>query len=322
MKAIVRHKYGSPDVLGLEEVPTPTPADDEVLIKVHATSINASDWELLTGSPLYIRLLGFGFLRPKFKILGSDIAGRIEAVGKNVKQFKPGDEVFGDTFACGLGGFAEYVCVPKTAPLVLKPDGITFEDAAAVPQAAFIALQGIKGRVQPGQRVLINGAGGGAGTFSVQFAKSFGAEVTCVDRAEKLEMLRSIGADHVIDYTQEDFTRTEQRYDLILDVAAHRSIFDHKRALGTKGTYLMAGGSMHRVLQAALLGPCISRTGSKKMGILAVRPNVEDLVYLTKLVEARKIVPVIDRHYPLAEVAEALGHLGEGHVKGKVVITV
>ncbi len=318
---MVRHKYGSPDVLGLKEVPRPSPADDELLVKVHAASINASDWELLTGSPVYVRLLGFGFLRPKYKILGSDIAGRIEAVGKGVKQFKPGDAVFGDTFACGFGGFAEYVCIPETAPLVLKPAGITFEDAAALPQAAFIALQGIRGRVQPGQKVLINGAGGGAGTFSVQLAKSFAAEVTCVDRAEKLEMLRSMGADHVIDYMQEDFTRTGQRYDLILDIAAHRSIFDHKRALGPKGTYLMAGGSMPRLLQAALLGPCISRTGSKQMGILAVRPNVEDLLYLTELVEARKIVPVIDGHYPLAEAAEALGQLGEGHVKGKVVIT-
>ena len=290
-----------------------------MLVKVHASSVSSSDWELLRGTPYYVRPL-FGLLKPKCKILGSDIAGRVEAVGRNVKQFQLGDEVFGDIFWDGLGAFAEYVCVAENAALALKPASMTFEEVAAVPQAAVIALQGLRygGQIQPGQNVLINGAGGGAGTFAVQIAKSFGAEVTGVDSTRKLDVMRSIGADQVIDYTQEDFTQNGQRYDLILDVAATHSIFDYKRALSPKGTYVVVGGQM---LQAVFLGPWISRTGSKKMGLLAMKPNKQDLNLLIEFFEAGKVVPVIDRRYPLSEVAEALRYFGEGHAQGKVVIT-
>ncbi len=262
MKAIVYTKYGPPDVLQLKEVEKPTPKDKEVLIKIHATSVNASDWEGLKGSPLYTRI--WGLLKPKNQILGSDIAGRVEAVGRNVKQFQQGDEVFGDILYCG-GGFAEYVCAPEDA-LMLKPASMTFEEAATVPQAALITLQGLrdKGQIQPGQKVLINGAGGGAGTFAVQIAKSFGAEVTGVDSTKKLDMMRSIGADQVIDYTQEDFTQNGQRYDLILDLVASHSIFDYKRALTPKGVYVMVGGSMAHIFQTLFLGSLISITGTKK----------------------------------------------------------
>jgi len=320
MKAIVYTKYGPPEVLELIEVEKPTPKDDEVLIKVHAASVNDWDWGLLRGQPFVNRLI-FGLLKPKTKILGCDIAGRVETIGRNVKQFHPGDEVFGDISGCGWGGFAEYVCASEDA-LVLKPASMTFEEAAAVPQAALLALQGLrdKGQIQPGQKVLINGAGGGAGTFAVQIAKSFGAEVTGVDSTSKLDMMRSIGADQVIDYTQEDFTKNGQRYDLILDFAAHHSIFDYKRALSPRGIYVMVGGSMARIFQALFLGPWISMTGSKKMGILALKPN-KDLAFMKELLEAGKVIPVIDRHYPLSEVAEALRYFGEGRAKGKVVIT-
>jgi NADPH:quinone reductase-like Zn-dependent oxidoreductase len=320
MKAIVFTKYGSPDFLELKEVEKPTPKDNEVLVKVHAASINSWDWELLRGTPFANRLI-FGLLKPKIKILGADMAGRVEAVGKNVKQFQPDDEVFGDISGCGWGGFAEHVCARENA-LALKPTSVTFEEAAAVPQAALLALQGLryKGQIQPGQKVLINGAGGGAGTFAVQIAKSFGAEVTGVDSTKKLDMMRSIGADQVIDYTQEDFTKNEQRYDLILDVAAYHSIFDYKRALSPKGIYVMVGGSMAQVFQVMFLGPWISMTGSKKMGLLMHKPN-KGLAFMKELLEAGKILPVIDRRYPLSEVPEALRYYGEGHVNGKVVIT-
>jgi len=320
MKAIVYTKYGPPDVLQLKEVAKPTPKDNEVLVKVHAASVNDWDWGLLRGKPFVNRLL-FGLLKPRIKILGVDIAGRVEAVGRNVKQFQPGNEVFGDISGCGWGGFAEYVCASENA-LALKPASMTFEEVAAVPQAAVLALQGLrdKGQIQPGQKVLINGAGGGAGTFAVQIAKSFGAEVTGVDSTSKLDMMRSIGADQVIDYTQEDFTKSGQRYDLILDFAAHHSIFDYKRALSPKGIYVAVGGSMARILQVLFLGLLISMTGSKKMGILSHKPN-KDLVFMKELFEAGKVVPVIDRRYTLSEVAEALRYFGEGHAKGKVVIT-
>ena len=323
MKAIVYTKYGPPDVLQLKEIEKPTPKDDEVLVKVHAASVNSWDWELLRGA--FVNRLFFGFLKPKIKILGVDIAGRVETVGRNVKQFLPGDEVFGDISGCGFGGFAEYVCARENA-LALKPAGMTFEQAGAVAHAAVLALQGLrdKGQVQPGQKVLINGAGGGSGTFAVQIAKSFGAEVTGVDSTGKLDMLRSIGADQVIDYTQEDFTKNGKRYDLILDVVTYRSIFDwHKRALSPKGIYVMlGGGSWARVFQTMFLGPWISMTGSKKMGLLMHKPNNRDLVFMNELLEAGKVAPVIDRRYALSEVAEALRYFGEGHTQGKVVITV
>ncbi len=322
MKAIVYHKYGSPDVLNLEEVQKPTPSDDEVLVKVHAASVNSSDWELLRGTPFANRVLS-GLLKPtRIKILGADIAGRVEAVGRNVKLFQPVDEVFGDISGCGWGGFAEYVCARENA-LTLKPASMTFDEAAAVPQAAVLALQGLryKGQIQPGQKVLINGGGGGAGTFAVQIAKSFGAEVTGVDSTSKLDMMRSIGADQVIDYTQEDFTQNRQSYDRIVDMAAHHSTFDYKRALSPKGIYGVIGGSQLRILQTVLLGSWISLIGSKKMGLVLHKPN-KDLAFMIELFEAGKVVPVIDRRYPLGEVAEALRYFGEGHVQGKVVITV
>ena len=321
MKAIVFTKYGPPDVLQLKEVEKPTPKDDEVLVKVHAASVNSYDWELLRGT--FFSRLFFGLLKPKIKILGVDIAGRVEAVGRNLKQFQPSDEVFGDISACGWGGFAEYVCASENA-LALKSASMTFEQVAAVPQAAVLALQGLrdKGQIQPGQKVLINGGGGGVGTFAVQIAKSFGADVTGVDSTKKLDMMRSIGADLVIDYTQEDFTKNGQRYDLILNVAAYGSIFDYRRALSPKGIYVMTGGSVARIFQTGLLGPWISMTGSKKMGSLMHKPNNRDLVFMNELLEAGKITPVIDRRYPLSEVAEALRYFGEGHAQGKVVITV
>ena len=320
MKAIVWTKYGSPDVLHLGEAEKPTPKDNEVLIKVHAASINDWDWGLLRGKPFVNRLL-FGLLKPK-KILGCDIAGLVEAVGRNVKQLQPGDEVFGDLSGCGFGGFAEYVCARENA-LVLKPASMTFEEAAAVPQAAVLALQGLrgKGQIQPGQKVLINGAGGGAGTFAVQIAKSFGAEVTGVDSTRKLDIMRSIGADHVIDYTQEDFTKTAQRYDWILDFAGYHSIVDYNRALSSKGIYVMVGGSAATLLQTLFLGPLISMATSKKIGILAHKPN-KDLAFMKELFEAGKVKPVIDKRYPLSEVPEALRYFGKGHNRGKVVITV
>jgi NADPH:quinone reductase-like Zn-dependent oxidoreductase len=325
MKAIVYTKYGPPDVLNLEEVREPTPRDDEVLIKVHAASANARDWRLLRADPFLVRLMGGGFLKPKHNTLGSDIAGRVEAVGGNVKQFQLGDEVFGDLSGGGFGGggFAEYVCARENA-LVSKPADMTFEEAAAVPMAAVTALQGLrdKGRIQPGQKVLINGASGGVGTFAVQIAKSFGAEVTGVCSTRKSDMVRALGADHVIDYTQEDFTRNGQRYDLILAVNGYRPISDYKRALNDKGIYVMVGGSSAQLFQALLLGPFVSMTGSKKMGALSAKPDQEDLVFVKELVEAGKVIPVIDRRYPLSGVAEALRYLEEGHARGKVVITV
>ena len=321
MKAIVCTKYGPPDVLHLKDVEKPTPKDNEVLVKVHAASVNDWDWGLLQGKPFINRLL-FGLLKPKVQILGCDIAGKIEAVGRYVKQFQPGDEVLGDISGCGFGAFAEYVCVPENA-LVSKPASMTFEEAAAVPQAAVLALQGLrdKKKIQPGQKVLINGAGGGAGTFAVQIAKSFGAEVTGVDSTIKLDMMRSIGANKVIDYAKEDFTKNGQSYDLILDFAAHHSIFDYKRALSPKGIYVMVGGSSAQIFQVMFLGPWISMTGSKKMGILAHKPN-KDLAFMKELLIAGKVKPVIDRRYPLSEVAEALRYFGEGHARGKIVITV
>ena len=320
MKAIVYTQYGSPDVLQFKEVERPTPKDNEVLVKVHAASVNAADWHLLRGKPFLVRLMGFGLLKPKNKILGSDIAGRVEAVGRNVKQFQPGDEVFGSI----RGGFAEYVCAREDS-LVLKPANISFEEAAAVPIAAVTALQGLrdKGRIQPGQKVLINGASGGVGTFAVQIAKSFGTEVTAVCSTRNVDMVRSIGADQIIDYTQEDFTKNRQRYDLILAANGYHPISDYKRALSPRGTYVMSGGSsMAQLFQAMLLGPVISMTGSKKMGNLMAKLNQKDLVFMEELLERGKVVPVIERRYPLCEVPEAIRYVEEGHAQGKVVITV
>jgi len=321
MKAIVYTKYGSPDVLQLKEVEKPTPKEDEVLIKVHAASANAADWHLLRADPFLVRL-DSGLLKPKNQRLGADMAGQVEAIGSNVKEFKVGDEVFGDLSGCGFGAFAEYVSVPENV-LALKPANMSFEEAAAVPMAAVTALQALrdKGEIQSGQKVLINGASGGVGTFAVQIAKSFGAEVTGVCSTGKMDMVRSIGADHVIDYTQEDFTKSGRRYDLILAANGDKSLSDYKRALSPGGIYVVSGGSMAQIFQGMLLGPLMSMTGNKKMGGLLAVPKQKDLAFMKELIEAGKVVPVIDRHYPLSEVPEAIRYLEEGHARGKVVIT-
>lgn len=319
MKAVVYERYGSPDVLRLEDVAKPVAKDGEVLVRVQAASVNSWDWDRLTGN--FQGRIG-AFRKPKLKVLGADVAGRVEAVGSNVKRFQPGDEVFGDISGCGWGGFAEYVCVPAGA-LAAKSGSMTFEQAAAVPQAGGLAVQGLrdKGRIQPGHRVLINGAGGGVGTFAVQMAKSFGAEVTGVDHTSKLNTVRSIGADRVIDYTEEDFTSTEQRYDLVLDVVASRSIFRYRRALSRSGVCIIVGGSTPAILQSAILEPLLSITGNRKTRLLIYKPKTENLLYMNQLFEAGKVVPVIDSRYSLSDVPEALRRFGEGHVIGKIVIT-
>jgi NADPH:quinone reductase-like Zn-dependent oxidoreductase len=317
MKAVVYYNYGSPDVLKCEEIEKPTAGDNEVLIKVRAASVNPLDRFFMRGTPI-VRILP-GLRKPKVTRLGVDVAGQVEAVGRNVTQFKPGDEVFG---VC-RGAFAEYVCAVEDK-LALKPANISFEDAAAVPVAALTALQGLrdKGRIQPGHKVLVDGASGGVGTFAVQIAKSFGAEVTAVCSTRNVDTARSLGADHVIDYTREDFTQSGQRYDLILGANAYHSIFDYRRALSRNGIFVMVGGGWIQILQAMLLGPFLSRIGSKKMRFFIAKINTKDLDFLKDLLEAGKVVPVIDRRYPLSDVAEALRYLEEGHAQGKVVITV
>jgi NADPH:quinone reductase-like Zn-dependent oxidoreductase len=307
-------------VLRFTDVEKPAPKDDEVLVKVHAVALNASDWEVLRGKPLYSRI--GGPFRPRHHILGSDIAGRVEAVGRNATAFQPGDDVFADILSF-MGGFAEYVCVPESV-LARMPAGMTYEEAAALPQAGAIALQGVrdKGQVRPGQQVLINGAGGGSGMYAVQLAKLHGAEVTGVDNAEKLEFMRSLGADHVIDYTREDFTQSGRSYDLILDVTAHRSVFAYQRALKPGGRYLYVGGSVATLLQALMIGPLIGRAEGKRIRLLPVRLGVQHLAPIVELCQAGKIATVIDRRYRLSEVPDALRYLGAGHAKGKVVVIV
>lgn len=322
MKAIVYTKYGSPQVLQLAEVKKPVPKDNEVLVKVYAASVNSWDWDQLRGKQFLVRLIG-GLFKPKHKILGADIAGKVEAVGKNVKEFQPGDEVFGDIAGAGFGGFAEYAVAPEKL-LAKKSPHMTFEQAAALPQAGFLALQGLhyNNALKTDQQILINGAGGGVGTLALQYAKTTGAEVTCVDKPEKFDMLRSLGADHLINYQQEDYTRTGLQYDLILDVIAHRSVSDYKRALKPGGTFAMIGGSMGGLLlRFMLIQPMLSRFSNKKLGIMGYQPNRNDLDHLSRLFEERKVVPVIDSCYPLNEVAAALQHLGDGNAKGKIVIS-
>lgn len=320
MKAIVHEKYGSPAVLHLAEIEKPVPRDNEVLIRIHAASVNGSDRERLIGKPSYVRF--GGLFRPGFPILGSDIAGRVEAVGKDHMEFKPGDEVFGELPGYH-GGFAEYACTDGRT-LALKPASLSFAQAAAIPQAGVIALHGIrdKGQVQPGQKVLINGAGGSAGSFAIQIARLHGAEVTAVDNTAKLEFMSSLGADHVIDYTQEDFTRNGNHYDLILDLFGHRSVFDCARALRPQGAYYFVGGSAAVIFQILLLGPLIRRRQGKNLRILAVSQSRKGLIAITELCEAGTVVPVIDRAYSLREVPEALRYVAEGRAKGKVVIAV
>lgn len=321
MKAIVFTEYGSPDLLQLKEVTKPTPKDDEVLIRVRASSINSWDWEFQSGTS-YINRLLFGLFKPKpaKQILGADIAGTVEKVGKHVTRFQPGDELFGDLWD-SWGGFAEYACARESS-LEPKPVNSTFEEAAAVPQAGVLALQGLRktGQIQPGQKVLINGAGGGVGTFAVQLAKLNGTEVTGVDITHKLQIVRSVGADHVIDYTQEDFTRNGQLYDLILDCQGFRSMFDYKRALSPGGTYAMVGGSVPRMLQALFLGLWGSITGGQKFRLVAEGPN-KGLADLKELIEAGKVVPVVDRLYKLSELPDAFRYFTEGRHAGKIVVT-
>lgn len=322
MKAVVRHRYGSPEVLRLAEVARPVPVDDQVLVRVRAASVNTADLDYLTGFPPIVRL-GTGVFRPRNKTLGLDVAGQVEAVGPNVTRFHPGDEVWADLFAFGQGGFAEYVCVPQRA-FVPMPAGLSFEQAATVPHSGVLALQGLlgKGEIKPGDKVLINGAGGCVGPFAVQIAKAFGAEVTGVDHTEKLEMLASIGADHVIDYIREDFTASGQRYDLILDIAAQRWLLRYRRSLNSRGKYVLVARSLAGFFQAMLVGAWISMTGSKKMGVFMWNPNRrEDLDFLGRLLETGGLEPVIDRHYQLSEVPAALQYVAEGRARGKVVIT-
>ena len=323
MKAITYHRYGAPDVLEFQEVDEPVVHDDDVLVRVRAASANPRDWHFMRGLPAFMRLQ-FGLRKPKHSGLGSDVAGQVEAVGKNVTRFRPGDDVFADVLT---GGFAEYTCVPE-ALLELKPANLTFEQAAAVPLAALTALQGLRdhGRVQPGQKVLIIGASGGVGTFAVQLAKWLGADVTGVCSTRNVDLVRSIGADHVIDYTQEDFTQNGQKYDLILQFAGTRSPSDCRRALTPKGTLLVSSGEsdgrwvgpVDRVIKALALSPFVSQ----RLAPFEAKPSKDDLQVMKELIEAGKITPVIDRTYPLNEVAEAIRYLEAGHARGKVVITV
>ncbi|ULT57663.1 NAD(P)-dependent alcohol dehydrogenase [Neobacillus drentensis] len=322
MKAIVYDRYGPPDVLQLKEVEKPEPKENQVLVKIQAASLNYGNLVLLKGEPFLARF-AFGLLKPKYTIPGGDIAGQVEAVGKEVKQFQSGDEVFGDLSGCGWAGFAEYVSVPENA-LALKPGNLSFEEAAAVPMAGVTALQSLrdKGKLQSGQKVLINGASGGVGTFAVQIAKALGAEVTGVCSPRNLAILESIGADRCLDYTKESFTEKTERFDLILGVNGGLPLSAYKRALKPNGMFVHVGGSGSQMFQALALGPWISMTGSKKMGSFLQRANQEDLIYMKELVEAGKVKPVIDRCYKLSEVRDAFRYFDEGHAQGKVVITI
>jgi len=313
----VYRTYGSPDVVACEEVEKPIPGDDEVLIEVRAASANQYDLHLMKGKPYLMRLMT-GLRKPKSTRPGRDVSGTVVAVGASVRQFKPGDEVFGFS----PGAFAEYACT-KESRLAHKPANVSFENAAAVPMAAITALQGLRdpGRIGRGDRVLIDGASGGVGTFAVQIAKSFGAHVTAVCSTHNVAIARSIGADRVIDYTQEDFTQRDERYDLIFAANAYHSILDYRRALTRDGRYVIAGGGWRQVLQSLLFGPLLSLVGSKKMRIASARIQQSDLALLSQLLESGKVAPVIDSRYPLSGVAEALRHLDEGHAKGKVLIT-
>ena len=318
MRAAVRTEYGPPDVVRIEDVPKPAPRENEILIRVVAASINGSDREAVVGSPAYTRMSGLR--RPRHKILGSDIAGRVEEVGTLVRDLQPGDDVLGEVPGYH-GGFAEYVCAPERT-FVRKPATLTFAEAAAIPQAGAIALQGIRiqGQVRPRQRVLINGAGGAAGSFAVQLAKLDGAEVTGVDHGDKGDFLRSLGADHVIDYTREDFTRSGERYDLVLDTIASRSVAACARALRPNGTYFFAGGAIRVLTGALVLGLWIRRTSGKRIRLLVVPQDRQVLVAVTELCAQRSMVPAIDRTYPLSEAREALRYVIEGRQKGKVLI--
>jgi NADPH:quinone reductase-like Zn-dependent oxidoreductase len=323
MKAIVRDTYGSPDVLELRDIDMPKIADEEVLVHVHAAGVGRDVWHIMTGLPYPIRLAGYGFRAPKNPVIGSDMAGVVEAVGKNVRRFQPGDEVFG----IGKGSYAEYVCA-REDKLAQKPVNLTFEQAAVLAIMGSTALQALRdhGKVRQGQEVLIIGASGGVGTYAVQIAKAFGANVTGVCSTAKVEMVRSIGADHVIDYTREDFAEGDQRYELVLDIGGNSTLSRLRRALASRGTLVIVGGEgggrwlggTDRQLRAMILSPFVGQ----KLGTFVNKENQEDLIVLKELIESGKVTPVIDRTYPLAEVPEAIRYLEEGHARGKVVITV
>ena len=318
MKAIAQTSYGPPDALQCLEIPKPSPKDNEVLVQVHASSVNAMDWRLFTFPRFIRRLMGRGLRRPKYPACGADVAGRVEAVGPAVTGFRAGDEVFGVL----RGAYAEYACGPEST-LAMKPAGVSFEAAAAAPVAGLTALQAVrKARVQPGQTVLINGAGGGVGTFAVQIAKASGAEVTAVCSTRNQEVARAIGADHVIDYTREDFTKSGRRYDVIIAANGYHSIFAYRRALNPNGIYVVLGGAMLQMLQQVVLGPTLLRFDTRKYRGIMANVNQKDLQSLKDLLEAGKIVPAIDRRFPLASVADALNYLCAGHSSGKVVIEV
>ncbi len=311
MKAVVRDEYGAPEVLRVEELPEPVPRDDEVVVDVRAASVAKGDWEILNGSPAWVRVSGFGLRRPKHRVLGYNFAGVVTAAGSAVKRLRVGDEVFGDTLMDGLGAFAERMRVPENAAIAAKPAGVSFEDAASVPEAGFIALQGLrKAGVEAGQRLLLNGAGGGAGSFAIQLAKSYGVDVTAVDRGEKLDHMRALGADSVIDCEDSDLGNG---YDAILDVVGVRSLGTWKRMLKPAGVYLAAGGSVGYILKTLLLG-------GSRIKMLAAKPNVDDLGEIARLLADGTVRATIDRRYTLDEVPEALRHIGAGRSRGKLVI--
>jgi len=318
MKAMIYEKYGTPDVLHLQEVAKPTPNDDQVLIKVAAASVNALDWHMLTADIFLVRLGGRGFFTPAHQTLGADVAGTVEAVGKNITLFKPGDEVFGDI---GHGGFAEYA-LGKEKQLVHKPANLSFEQAAAVPVAGLTALQGLRdvGKIQAGQEVLINGAAGGVGTFAIQVAKLYGAKVTAVCSARNQEQARRLGADQVIDYAKENFTQSGKKYDLIFAVNGYHSLADYKRALKPQGIYVMAGGKTKQIFDVILFGKLMSEKNGRTLTNVSADINQQDLLTLSEMLASGKIVPVIDKTYPLAETAEALRYLGAGHARAKLIV--
>ena len=321
MKAVVYDRYGPPDVLRLEEVPTPTPAADEVLVEVHSAAVNSWDWELLSGTFL-TRFFGAP-RRPRYRILGADIAGRVVETGSGASRFKPGDEIYGDISGSGWGGFAEYVCAREEV-LAIRPPSLTFAEAAAVPQAGVLAFQGFRkaGEIKSGEQVLVNGGGGGVGSFAIQLAKAAGAEVTGVDNVHKLDAMRSLGADHVIDFAQEDFTKSGRQYDVIHDNAAYHSAFDCRRVLKPEGRYVTTGGSTGRLLQVALVGLGLSKFGDKRMGVLVHRPSAQDLDALRELLEEGGLAPAVDECFPLEETADAFRYFSSGRFHGKLVVTI
>ncbi len=321
MKAVVIEKYGPPENLKLKEVDKPTPNDNEVLVKIHAAAVNDFDWSMVRGKPFLYRLL-FGILKPKHQIPGMELAGTVEAMGPNAKAFKLEDAVYGDISGYGFGSFAEYICINEKA-LVLKPESMSFEEAAAIPHASMLAVQGLIdiGKIQKVQKILINGAGGGVGTFGMQIAKLYDAEVTGVDTGSKLAMMKDIGFDNVIDYKKEDFTKNGQRYDLILDAKTNRSPFAYARSLKPNGRYVTVGGNLTRILQMLILKPWISKINKKSLHIVSLKPN-KDLEFINELFEAGKIKPVLDGPYKLSEVPKVLQYFGEGKHTGKIVIRI